>query len=162
MRSDVYLDTSGMETRCPVFRCTTSLDIVCLRLIFDDDERMLELTSCLYIHAEICLERICYLHSFWYIEKCPTTPYSAMKRREHMVPHRDCPHKMTPDEVFMIAYSHRHILEYHSLLFEFFAEIMIDDFTIILSTDSCEHSTLSLWDTESVKCIFYRFWDIIP
>ena len=57
---------------------------------------------------------------------------------------------------------HRHILEYHSLVLELLTQAMIYYLTIILRTDSCEHSALCLRDPESVKCRLDSIWHIIP
>ena len=99
----VDLDTSSMQARRPILRSTTPLDIVCLSAIFDDDERMFELSSGFHIHPEVRLERISDLHSGWYIEKCPTTPHRSMQSREHMVRVRDSTHKVTLHDIRVVT-----------------------------------------------------------
>lgn len=39
---------------------------------------------------------------------------------------------------------------------------MVDNFTIILGSDSGEHFPLCLRDTESFERVFYIFWHFIP
>jgi len=51
------LDTPSMEGRTVVLGRTASLDVVCICSIFDDDDRMFELSSIPHIHAEIRLKR---------------------------------------------------------------------------------------------------------
>jgi hypothetical protein len=162
MSTHIDLDTSSMQTRCSILRSTASLDIVSLCLIFDDDERMFELSSCFHIHPEICLEWICDLHSLWYIEKCPPAPDSTMKGCEHMISHRDDFHEMLAHDIFIFMDRHRHIFEYDSLVLKFLSQTMVYDLTIILCTDSCEHLALGFWDTEPVECLFDSIWNIIP
>ena len=123
---------------------------------------MFKLTPCLYIHPKVCLEWIRNLHSFWNIEKCTTTPYCSMKCCEHMICRRNCLHKVFFQELFMTMDRHRHILENNPLILEFLSETMIDNLTIILSTDSSEYFSFSFGDTESIKGFFNSIWDIIP
>jgi hypothetical protein len=151
-----------METRCPILGSTTSLDIVSLCLILDDDECMLELSSCSHIHTEIRLQWLIDMDASWYIEKCPPTPHRTMERCEHMICDRNSPHKVFAKEIWMFTDRDRHILEYHSLILEILSQTMIYYFAIILCADSREHSTLCLWDTESIECIFYLHGDVIP
>jgi hypothetical protein len=151
-----------METRCPILGSTTSLDIVSLCLILDDDECMLELSSCPYIHTKIRLQWLIDMDASWYIEKCPPTPHRTMKGCEHMICDRNSPHEVLPEEIWMFTDRDRHILEYHSLILEILSQAMIYHFTIILRPDSREHSALCLWDTQSIECIFYLHGDIIP
>ena len=54
-------------------------------LIFDDDERMLELASCLHIHTEVGLKGIRYFDSLRDIEKSTPAPDSSMEGCEHMI-----------------------------------------------------------------------------
>lgn len=151
-----------METRCTILRSATPLDIVCRCSLFDDDQGMFELSSRLHIHPEIRLEWSIDLDSGRYIEKCSTRPYGSMECRKPMIRWWYCSHKVRPHNILMGTDCYRHIFKYNSEIFELLAETMIYDFTIILSTDSCEHRSLCLGDTESVKCGLDRIWHIIP
>jgi hypothetical protein len=162
MFPDIYLDTSSVEARCAILRSATPFDIVSLGFIFDDDKCMFELSACLHIHTEVRLKWISYLHPSRYIEKCPPAPYSPMKRGKHMVRGGNRSHEVRPYEFLMFDDRDRHILEYDSLIFQFFTEIVVDDFTIILRSDSRKHRTLGFRDTESVKCRLYLLWYVIP
>lgn len=151
-----------METRCSILRSTTSLDIVSLGIIFDDDERVFELSSRLHIHTEICLQWIRYLHAFRNIEKCSSTPDSSMKRCKHMIRHRYCSHEMRLHDIFVFMDRDRHIFEYDSLCLQFLSEIMVYHFAIILGPDSCEDFPFCFWDTQSVKSFFDSIRNVIP
>ena len=151
-----------MEARCSIFWSTTPLYIMSFCIFFEDDKRMFKLTSCLYIHTKVCLEWIGNLHSFWNIEKCTTTPYCSMKCCEHMICRRNCLHKVFSEKFFMTMDRHRHILENNPLILKFLSEAMVDNLTIILSTDSSEYFSLSFWNTKSIKGFFYSTWNIIP
>ena len=145
MCTDIYLDTSRVQTRGTIFWGATSFDIVSFCIIFYDDQCMLKLSSCLHIHTEVCLERICDLHSFRNIEKCPPTPYSSMKSGEHMITHRDDFHEVLTYDIFILMDRDGHIFKYNSLILEFLSETMIYDFTIVLGSDSCEHLPFCFW-----------------
>lgn len=160
--SDINLDTPSMETRCPIFRSTTPLDIVSLCLIFEDDEGMFELSSWLSIHPKICLKWLRDADSSWDIEKCSPTPYCSMESWESVIWERDTFHEMFSHEILISPQSNWHIFEYYSEILEFLFETMIDDLTIILGSDSCEDLLFCLWDTEPIKCCLYFFWYLIP
>ncbi len=53
--SDIYLYTSSMKTRCSIFRRTTSLNIMSFCFVFQDNECVFKLTTCLHIHTKIGL-----------------------------------------------------------------------------------------------------------
>ena len=151
-----------METRCPILRSAAPFDIVSLSFIFDDDECMLELSSCFHVHPEVRLKGIRYLHSLRYIEKCPPTPYGPVKRREHMISRWHKFHEVFADDVFVFMNRDRHILEYHSLILKLLTEAMIDDLTIILSPYSSEDFSFCLRNAETIECFFYGIRDIVP
>lgn len=71
-------------------------------------------------------------------------------------------HEVFFDDRLMFDQCNRHIFEYYSLCFEFFSEIMVDNFTIILCSDTCEYLSLCFRDTESIECLFDRIRHIIP
>ena len=85
-----------------------------------------------------------------------------MERCEHMIRRRYDFHEVFLDDCLMFYECDGHIFEYDSLFFQFFSEIMIDDFTIILCPDSCEYLPFSFRDTESIECFLDRIWNIIP
>ncbi len=72
------------------------------------------------------------------------------------------PHEVLAHYILMLDDGDRHILEYHSFILELLTEAVIDDFAVVLRSDSCEHCTLSFRDTESFKGILDSLWDIIP
>ena len=71
-------------------------------------------------------------------------------------------HEVLLDDIFVIDESHGHIFKYHSLIFQFLSQTMVNHFAIILSSDTCEDGTLSLRDPKSLKGLFDALWDIIP
>lgn len=71
-------------------------------------------------------------------------------------------HEVLLHDLFMFYECDRHIFEDDSLCDEVFTELMIDDFAIILSSDSREDFPLCLRDTESFECRLDILWHIIP
>ncbi len=160
--TDIYLNTSCMETRCSILRRTTPLDIVSFGIFFEDDESMFELSSCFHIHTKICLQWIRYFHPFRNIEKSPPAPDCAMQGGKHMITIRNTLHEVFPNYIFILMECDGHIFEYHSLLDQLLPKLMINYFTIILSAYSREHLSFCFRDSESIKCLLDRIRNIIP
>ena len=85
-----------------------------------------------------------------------------MKCCKNMICRWHYAHEVFLHDCFMISECDRHIFEDYSFFDEFSTELVIDDLTIILCSDSCEDFSFCLRNTKPLKCSLDIFWYIIP
>ena len=89
-------------------------------IIFDDDQRVLELAHIFRIHTEVRLERLPHLHAFRNIEERATGPDRSVQCRELVIGTRNTFHEVRPDQFLMILKGIIHIEEDDAERFPFF------------------------------------------
>ena len=81
----VQLDSTGMEIRHIVTGCRAAFDEVAVRPLFDDDERMLELSCARCIQPEITLERHLHMDALRHIDEGAAGPDGIVQCRKFMI-----------------------------------------------------------------------------
>ena len=104
------------------------------------------------------------MHTFWNINKTSTRPHSTMQSRKFMIfwsnqGHKILLHHRSPLlRLQSLFKTHVH----HTLLCNFFLNIMINKFRIILSTNTSQRFPFRLRNSQFFKSFFYIIRNIFP
>ena len=125
-----------MKVRYVIFRRGTTFDKVQFSTFFYDDHRMFELTSTWCIQAEVGLQWNIYLYACWNIYEGTTRPNSTMKSCPFMVSRRNQCHPVFFNDFFMLMKSCFNISIDNTLFYKVFLNTVINNFRVILSTNT--------------------------
>ena len=125
---------------------------------------MFKLTGTLCIQTEVRLQRERKLNAFRNIYKRTAGPYSTMKSRKFVVTRSNQSHKILlyHRSPLFALYGTLKIQIYNALLCNFILNIVIDKFTVILSTNARKAFAFSFRNTQFFKCIFNVFRNVFP
>ena len=114
------------------------------------------------IDTEIGLEWVLNLHTRRHINETATAPDSAIKCCKLVIGGRDDRTEVFLDEIRILFNSSISIKEHNTDFIQFFNDVMVNDFGVVLRTNTGEKFPFSLRDTESIKGLFDVVWYIVP
>ena len=123
---------------------------------------MLKLSSGLRIHPKVRLKRLDNFYTFWHVEKGSSTPNRTMQGCKGVIRDRHALHEMLFEERFILMDSDGHILKDHAKRDKLSFQAMVDDFTIVLCSNTGKDFAFCLRNPKTLKSILDAFWYIIP
>ena len=158
----VQLDSTGVEIGHIVTRCRAAFDEVAVRPLFDDDERMLELSCARCIQTEITLERHLHMDALRHIDEGAAGPDGIVQCRKFMIIRCDQLPEVRLDELRVFLHSRLKVDVDDALRFQLFLDIVIDHFRVVLRADTGERFLLRFRDAEAVKGVTDILREILP
>ena len=144
-----------MEVGHIVFRCGTALDKVKVRVLIDNNQRMLELACARRIQAEIRLQRDFHGNPLRHIDKRTAGPDGSVQCGKFVVGRFHQFHKVFPHHIRVLTMQRTlHIGIDNTLRRNFRADVVIDQLRIILCAHTGERFPLCLRNAETLKRIF--------
>ena len=116
-----------------VDRRRTTLDVVHVGVLVDDDQRPLELAHVLRVDPEIGLQRHLDPDARRHVDERAARPDRAVQRRELVVVLRDDRAEVLLDDVLVLAQAGVHVEgEEHALRLEVGLQLVVDDLRLVL------------------------------
>ena len=152
-----------MEVRDTVLRRGAALDEVELRAVVDDDEGVLELAGARSVQTEVGLQRDLDFYSRRDVDEGTAGPDGAVEGGERVFRRQDQFHEVVLDHIAVGAVEGAlDIGVDDALCRDFGADVVVDEFGVILGTDTGERLSLRLGDAETLERVFDVLRNIFP
>ena len=146
-----------------VLRGRTSLDEVYVRTLVDYYEGVLELSGSCSIQPEVRLQRNGNLDTLWYVNEASSAPYGTVQCCKLVVRRRNHLHEVFPDHIGVFTVNGAfHVGIYYSLLCHVVLYVVIDDFAVILGSDTGKALSFCFRDSKLFEGVLYVLRNIFP
>lgn len=157
------LDHRGVQGVRGVDRRRTTLDVVDVGVLVDDDQRPLELAHVLRVDTEVGLERNLDVHTLRHVDERASGPHRGVQRRELVVTDRDDRAEVLLEELRVLLERRVGVHEDDTLRLELFVDLVVDDLGLVLGRDTGDEALLlRLGDAELVVRVLDVLGQVLP
>ena len=157
------LDDRAVERVGGVDRGSAALDVVHGRAFVGDDQGALELAHVLGVDPEVGLQGDVDFNAGRDVDEGAAGPDGGVERGELVVVGRDHGGEVLADEFGVLTQRLVGAEEEHALLFQVFADVVVDDFGVVLRADAGQQALLfGLGDAELVVGVLDVLGHIVP
>ena len=151
-----------MEARVLPLGRGAAFDVVDLRVVLDDDERVLELAEAFRVHAEVRLHGHVELDALGNVEERAARPDGAVERRELVVRRRDAPHEVLLEDVLVLLKRLVAVDERDAEVGPLLREVVVHHLGLVLRARAGEVRALGLGDAELLERVLDVLRHVLP